>query len=387
MAFITSNVVHTSADGVDLIPGDNLYIAPGVTVAGGSDGSSFSGAVSTGGVMAVQIEGTLFGNDYGLEIADGANVIQIGPEGSVIANSQSAVYCGSGGDIITNNGVIQGSLYTQTGGIVVHGSGDSTVFNNGSVSGNTAIFLEAGDNAIVNTGTITGDAFGIVLDTAAGTTSTIDNSGTVAVNTLADSNTDAILDTGSGTLKITNQGHIAGDITFGPGKDWLDSTLGTIDGTVFGAAGNDMLKGGAASDRLDGGAGGDKLYGGGGGDTFIYAAASESTGRGHDTIFALDAQRDSIDLNIHVTAIRHKISGGALDGNVHFNAELAAAVGPSQLGKHQAVLFEPNSGSLAGHVLLVVDANGTAGYQAGADYVIELSHAANLAHLTIGLFI
>ncbi len=387
MAFITSNVVHTSADGVDLNPGDNLYIAPGVTVAGGSGGSGFSGAVSTGGVVFAQIEGTLFGNDYGLEIADGGNNIMIGAAGSVIANTFSAIYCGSGSDIITNNGVIQGSYFTQTGGIVVHGSGDNTVFNNGSVTGNTAIFLEAGGNAIVNTGTITGDAFGIVLDTAAATASTIDNSGTIAVNAIAEPNTGAIVDTGVGALDVTSQGHIAGDVIFGPGNDRLDSTQGTIDGTVFGGGGNDTLKGGPDSDRLDGGAGGDKLYGGGGGDSFVYAAVSDSMGRGHDTIFAFDTQRDLLDLNVHVTAVRHTVATGALDNNAHFNAELAAAIGPAHLGKHQAVLYEPNSGSLAGHVFLVVNANGTAGYQAGADYVIELIHAANVAHLAIGDFI
>ncbi len=42
----------------------------------------------------------------------------------------------------------------------------------------------------------------------------------------------------------------------------------------------------------------------------------------------------------------------------------------------QAVLFDPNAGNLnqPGMTYLIVDANGIAGYQAGADYVIELQN-------------
>ena len=38
----------------------------------------------------------------------------------------------------------------------------------------------------------------------------------------------------------------------------------------------------------------------------------------------------------------------------------------------QAALFTATSGTLSGHVFAVIDANGIAGYQAGADLVIEL---------------
>ena len=68
------------------------------------------------------------------------------------------------------------------------------------------------------------------------------------------------------------------------------------------------------------------------------------------------------------------------------DAGLAAAIGPSQLAGHHAVLFTPTSGDLAGHNFLIVDANGTAGYQSGQDFVIDL-HSANLASLSTGDFI
>jgi hypothetical protein len=42
------------------------------------------------------------------------------------------------------------------------------------------------------------------------------------------------------------------------------------------------------------------------------------------------------------------------------------------LGAHHAVLFKPNSGTLSGDTFLVVDLNGTAGYQSDHDLVIRL---------------
>jgi hypothetical protein len=51
-----------------------------------------------------------------------------------------------------------------------------------------------------------------------------------------------------------------------------------------------------------------------------------------------------------------------------------------------AVLFTPTTGNLAGHAFLIVDENGVAGYQAGADVVIELTNATNLSHFSLSNF-
>ena len=42
------------------------------------------------------------------------------------------------------------------------------------------------------------------------------------------------------------------------------------------------------------------------------------------------------------------------------------------MGAGQAVLYTPTSGTLAGTVFLIADANGIAGYQADADFVFQL---------------
>ena len=57
-----------------------------------------------------------------------------------------------------------------------------------------------------------------------------------------------------------------------------------------------------------------------------------------------------------------------------------------QLHAGDAVLFTPDSGNLAGHTFLVIDFNGVAGYQAGADLVIQLESATHLNNLSIGNF-
>jgi hypothetical protein len=85
-----------------------------------------------------------------------------------------------------------------------------------------------------------------------------------------------------------------------------------------------------------------------------------------------------------VLAIRIDISGPASRGfdqssqgslsTAAFGADLGAAMN-GVLAPNQAVLFTANGGTLSGHVLAVIDANGQAGYQSGGDLVIELVDA------------
>jgi hypothetical protein len=81
----------------------------------------------------------------------------------------------------------------------------------------------------------------------------------------------------------------AGGLFFfvGAGNDIVDASSATVALQVFGAAGNDVLKGGSGADLLDGGPGDDSLSGGDGADTL-------SGGAGDDT---LDGQAgcDAID--------------------------------------------------------------------------------------------
>lgn len=138
----------------------------------------------------------------------------------------------------------------------------------------------------------------------------------------------------------------------------------------FGGLVGDTLTAGAGADRLFGGNGGDTLTGGAGADTFVYDAIIQSTGVGYDRITDFVSGTDKIDFVGTVTGIGATVNGNLSTGS--FNADLQAALGGLAVGN--AVLFKPTGGTLNGTTFLVVDTNGVAGYQADADYVIQLTN-------------
>ena len=151
--------------------------------------------------------------------------------------------------------------------------------------------------------------------------------------------------------------------------------------TISGGQGHDVLTGGAGNDTIFGYLGADTMTGGAGADTFSYTFAvgsgvAESTSTGYDTITDIDFSTDKIDppgANGIVTGVDTAIVGGALS-TATFDTDLAAAVNAGNLAVSHAVLFTADSGTLSGHTFLVVDENGTAGYQASADLVIDVTN-------------
>jgi len=83
------------------------------------------------------------------------------------------------------------------------------------------------------------------------------------------------------------------------------------------------------------------------------------------------------------TAVIGAVTFGALS-QASFDSDLAAAVGALPGG--QALLFQPDSGDLAGETYLVVDQNGSTGYQSGQDLVIHLLNAGGIGTITTGNF-
>lgn len=150
---------------------------------------------------------------------------------------------------------------------------------------------------------------------------------------------------------------------------------GELDGrlTIFGGLAADTITGSAGNDRIHGGGGGDMLNGGAGVDTFVYDGVSQSNGSAYDTISGFDPNIDLLDFNFTITGIAATVSGGSVAANT-MNADLTALLGAGQLGVGQAVLVNPTGGHFAGQSILVVDANGIAGYQADEDYVIVLTN-------------
>ena len=171
----------------------------------------------------------------------------------------------------------------------------------------------------------------------------------------------------------------------GSGVGVADATSGGDD-VLAGGGGDDTLDGGDGDDTMNGGAGADAMNGGTGSDSFVYDGVHQSTSRGFDTIAAFDAAGDLFDLPFSVTAIDPKFKAGTLS-DATFDGDLAHAVNAARLGAHHAVLFTARHGDYAGETFLVIDANGTAGYQAGEDLVVRLDAAMHLADLATGNFI
>jgi Ca2+-binding RTX toxin-like protein len=150
--------------------------------------------------------------------------------------------------------------------------------------------------------------------------------------------------------------------------------------TLNGGAAGDTLNGGRNNDSMTGGLGGDTLAGERGADTLIYGDGDESTGASFDTVtgFDFDAM-DRFNLAVAVGGIDAKVKSGSLS-DATFDADLVFAVGALQLAAGHALLFKPNGGDHAGSTFLIVDENGSAGYQPG-DFVMLLGGAKNAAAL------
>jgi Ca2+-binding RTX toxin-like protein len=163
----------------------------------------------------------------------------------------------------------------------------------------------------------------------------------------------------------------------------INGGAGTND--LIGGLGNDTIRAGSGSDTIAGGAGADKLFAGSGADTFVYNAVSNSTSTAFDVIDSFNTSLDKIELLgglSGVTVINTAVATGNLSA-ANFDRALAHDIGASQLSAHGAVLFTASTGGYAHDTFLIIDENGVAGYQAGQDLVIELTHGMNLASLSL----
>ncbi|HEY1707618.1 MAG TPA: bluetail domain-containing putative surface protein [Rhizomicrobium sp.] len=170
------------------------------------------------------------------------------------------------------------------------------------------------------------------------------------------------------TMTVDGSALTAGHVLIFNGAAETDGSF-----VLHGGAGNDTLIGGVQADTLIGGGGADVLTPGGGGDIIAYKKASDSTSVQYDTVHGFSFAQDKFDIpgsGTPITGIDAAIATGALS-TATFDHDLAAALSGHLKAGH-AELFTPTSGTLAHQTFLVIDLNGTAGYQANADLVIHL---------------
>ncbi|HEX3673013.1 MAG TPA: bluetail domain-containing putative surface protein, partial [Rhizomicrobium sp.] len=294
-------------------------------------------------------------------------------------SSSFYLYDGAGDDSLTGGAGADVISITNGGNDTVNGGGgDDTIYADDTLTaadhidggnGNDALYLDgdySGAHALVFTATTLLN-IGYVSLAGGQSYDITTNDATVATN-------------GSMTVDASALG--AGDTLTFNGSAETDGHF-----SITGGAGNDTITGGAQSDTIDVSAGGnDTVTGGGGGDTitasassadtdtFVYNAVSDSTGANFDTISNVHWAGDLFHISgfaTDPTAIDTAVTTGSLS-QATFNSDLASDIGAGQLGAHHAVLFTPSSGTYGGDTFLIVDVNGTAGYQANQDLVIEI---------------
>ncbi len=161
------------------------------------------------------------------------------------------------------------------------------------------------------------------------------------------------------------------------------------DGSIFvvGNNGADRIIGGSEADVLQGGHAADFLKGNGGADIYFYATAADSTGLHFDTIKGFDFQAggDIFQSPKNITGTNSEVDGGTLT-HANFNSDLEGLIGAAQLSANHAVIFKPGGTDYSGDTFLIVDFNGTPGYQAGQDVVVLLENAAHLSQISAANF-
>ena len=377
-------------DGNDVIY--YTYSAPGgITITGdaGNDAiDAFGNLTASDKIDGGAGADTLYlDGDYSSGIVLGAT--------TVINVESIRLAAGSSYKLTTNNATVaSGQTLTIDGSAL--GAGNVLTFN-GAAETNGKFVITGGAGADALTGGAGADSF----DLSKGGNDTVKGgAGNDTINlgvalTAADK-----IDGGAGTDTLNLKGNYASGVTFGSttlvnvetiqlaaGYNYALTTNSatvaagqtlTINGAALGAD-NVLTFNGAAETNghfiIIGGNGADNLRGGALSDTFVYSAAAQSTSTHYDTITGFNFGADSFDIPGGVgviTGINAKVTSGSLSTST-FDANLTSAISSSRLGAHHAVLFTPNGGTLKGQTFLVVDLNGTAGYQAGQDLVIRMN--------------
>ncbi len=402
--FLSGDVNRNVLDGAG---GDDTLAGAGGndSLIGGSGNDTADYSADSAGVAVNLKTGTAkgpgVGNDTlsGIENATGGNGNDTlggdnGPNGLKGNDGNDSLAGGAGNDVLDGGAGNDTADYSSDGPGIVASLMTGTA--SGASAGNdTLIGIE---NLVGGAGkdTLTGDANDNVLvggaknDTLSGGDGNDVLAGGTGDDQLNGGNGNDTADFSAETAAVTvslvagtASGATAGSDTLSAVENILGGTAGDV---LSGDTNANTIMGGDGNDTIAGDAGADLLGGGSGADTFVYAAVSDSTGATYDTLTAFNTADDRLDLTVAVTGIDSALKHGTLS-QAGFDTDLASALTAAKIGAGHAVLFRPDAGGLAGQTFLVIDMNGVAGYQAGADLVLHLDAAINSASLSTANFI
>ena len=223
-----TTIISQSSVGAGLRLSSGLDDADQVILAGVTVASTDAGAISLrGSDTQLVVAGTVIADGVGIvlggAVEDTGNVLRIGSGGMVLGATGASLL---GGVRFANAGDVWGY---DIGLRLSAGAATAQMSNTGSLGGGVGVqvsSLAEGAVRFVNRGTLEGDALAYRG--------------------------------GLGTDAVTNLGSVLGDVRLGGGADRWVGTGGSVDGTVYGEAGNDTFVP-ADGDAVSGGDGFDTV--------------------------------------------------------------------------------------------------------------------------------
>jgi Ca2+-binding RTX toxin-like protein len=250
-------------DGSILATGDN---ATGIDLSGaGEDGTitvyglvfgTQIGIDSGGDSAHITIHGHVHGGEFGVFVSGQFASVYVGPDGTVDSPFTAMVL--NGAATLLNDGTIGGP------GNQAMQISDCFIHNNGVISSSGTAMFFSGDStaSVTNAGLIQGD-FSTQFQVTDAASVTIDNSG----------RWDGSLSLTPGDDAVVNTGTITGTVSLRDGPNSLDSTKGSIYGFVTSGNGNDTILLGKEDNVVDAGGGADIVDGGGGRNLISYGTS------------------------------------------------------------------------------------------------------------------
>ncbi|MGH6871065.1 MAG: beta strand repeat-containing protein, partial [Rhizomicrobium sp.] len=360
--------------------GDAFSNAGTLTLNGTYSGLTISGAMVSGTTAELLLTG---GHNYGLTVASATQfgeIVENNAGGSltfsgtaettnpfhidIMAGLNDTISTGGGADVVTD----ESGTITFNG----HGGNDSLTM---SVAFGSSVFNGAGGNDdelhILDADTIVATTTNLVGVEAI--TFAQNGSLTLSSTTIATGQAFLVQETGSGSLTADASADTDATTLF-----IFDNENSTGGNTMVGHGGVDDFIAWGNNNTATLGAGADTYWfsNGSSGNTVIINAVSESTSSHFDSMLGFNYTTDHFKLsgigpNGKPVAIDAATNVGALT-KANFDSDLAADISAGKLAGHHAVLFTPSSGDYGSGTFLIVDENGTPGYQAGADLVIEV---------------